>query len=63
MKKFKKLSREDQRNIKGGKVFFPDCPSGCYAQFATGEIPGTCVVTALDRPGCIGTIQEGLCCI
>jgi len=65
MKKFKiqnlniqEVSREDQRQIKGGF----GC-SGCTDFFARGHDAGEGDPCEFAISGCLGTIQNGLCCV
>jgi len=63
MKKFKKLSREDQRNIQGG-ISGDVCPSGAcsgnYQALGTDQC-----LTPSSVPGveCFGRLRNGICCI
>jgi len=63
MKKFKKLSREDQRNIRGGfggDICQSGSCSGNYQPLGTDQ----CLVSS-SVPGieCFGRLRNGICCV
>ncbi|OJJ23395.1 hypothetical protein BKI52_03275 [marine bacterium AO1-C] len=62
MKKFKKLSRADQRNIRGGQLTY--CKRGaCVDRF---QLLGTdqCLApVGFGGEECFGRLVDGLCCL
>ena len=62
MKKFKKLSREDQRNIRGG--FLTECQSGACVYIYTPLGTDQCLApVGFGGEECFGRIRDGVCCI